>query len=742
MAEIHHLDPDPPPPPVPVRDLRRWSAALLLIAVIGGFYWKLILTPQFTWLAGSDTANQVLPWFQFQASEWHSGRIPLWDPNHWFGQPLIGQAQPGVAYPLNWILFSLPLRDGWIKQAHLHGYFVIIHLLAAWFAYKLARDLGCRRLAAVFGASIFSLAGWLGTNEWPQMINGAVWAPLVFLYLFRATRGRAPIRSSILAGFFLGMAWLSGHHQIPIFVSLACAGVWLWSLHERREPRLLAAFLVFWVMAGCTGAVQILPAQEYGQLAHRWVGAADSITWDQKVPYDVHKTFNLKPHNLLGILIPGFFYGTDPFLGPVAFSMALLAVALAWRRRETRLLTAVALGGLLFSLGPHNVFHGLIYALIPNVDKARSGSMAVFIFGFGASMLAAIGLHHLLERAESVWLRRLALGAVSFAVFIYAVRFALVLAKDFPGSIEDRSLVIALTALLLAAVLSSKLAPRTVAFCLLGLFLVEVSNSNGFFMPSMEEKERTALLRSNSQHGDIAAFLRRQPGMNRFEVDDKVLAYNFGDWYGLPQAEGYLASITSNLVLQPTYSHAAKRLLGVAYRISNSPNEFYNEDVFTSQSGLKVFRHADVLPRAFAVHQAIQMPERYLVAANMRDIEKRTILLEKPPVLTACDSADNIVVQRYTPGQVKLAASMTCKGMVILADTWFPGWEATVDGKPVHIYEAYAMVRGVVVDAGVHSVEFSYRPRSVLFGAILTLLAALAAALAAAWPKLLPARVR
>ena len=742
MAEIHHLASDPPPPPEPVRDLRRWPAALLLIAVITGFYWKLILTPQFTWLAGPDTVNQILPWYQFQASEWHSERIPLWEPNQWYGQPLIGQAQPGVAYPLNWVLFALPLRDGWIKQVHLHVYFVLIHLMAAWFAYKLARELGCRRLASVFGASIFSLAGWLGSNEWPQMINGAVWAPLVLLYLFRATKGRTPIRSAILAGFFLGMAWLSGHHQIPIFTSLACTGVWLWSLYESHQPRLVAAFLVFWAMAGCTAAVQVLPAQEYGRLAHRWVGVTEPITWDQKVPYDVHRIYNFKPPNLLGIVIPGYFENSDPFLGTAALSMALLGIALAWRRRETRLLTSVAIGGLLFSLAHHNVFHGLLYALIPNVEKARSASMAIFIFGFGASMLAAIGLHNLLDSPTSVWPRRLARSAAILAGFIIAVRFVVVQVKGFPGIAEDRSMLIAITALLLCATLAGRLAPRTVAFCLLGLFLVEVTNSNEYFLPSAEEKNRTALLRSMSEHSDIAAFLRSQPGMNRFETDDQLLPYNFGDWYGLPQANGYLASLTSNIQLHQTHQPVARRLLGVAYRIGNAPTDYFREDAFTSRSGLKVFRHSDVLPRAFSVHQAIQIPHRNQAAAHMEDIENRTFLLETPPALAACSGADRVVIQTYKPNQVKLTASMSCRGMVILADTWFPGWRATVDGREVPIYEAYALVRGVVVESGAHAVEFKYRPGSVILGAILTLLAALVAASASALPRLFPTKFR
>ena len=96
---------------------------LFLIVVL--FYWKLVLTNQYTWLEGPDAANLDLPWLQFQAGEWHKGRFPLWDPNGWFGQPLVGQAQPGAAYPPNWLLFLVPLKHGWIRQSALHWYFVL-----------------------------------------------------------------------------------------------------------------------------------------------------------------------------------------------------------------------------------------------------------------------------------------------------------------------------------------------------------------------------------------------------------------------------------------------------------------------------------------------------------------------------------------------------------------------------------------------------------------------------------------
>src|ERR1035437_2366810 len=107
-----------------------WAAlavpALLLVVVVL-FYWKLTLSSQYSWMDSPDFAYQVLPWFQFQAGEWHAGRFPLWDPHAWAGQSLIGQGQPGAAYPLNWLLFLVPLRHGWIRLAALHWYYVLIH---------------------------------------------------------------------------------------------------------------------------------------------------------------------------------------------------------------------------------------------------------------------------------------------------------------------------------------------------------------------------------------------------------------------------------------------------------------------------------------------------------------------------------------------------------------------------------------------------------------------------------------
>ena len=56
-------------------------------------------------------------------------------------------------------------------------------------------------------------------------------------------------------------------------------------------------------------------------------------------------------------------------------------------------------------------------------------------------------------------------------------------------------------------------------------------------------------------------------------------------------------------------------------------------------------------------------------------------------------------------------------GVVILSDSYYPGWQATVDGEPARIYAANHLFRGVEVGAGVHEVRFIYRPSSIRIGA-------------------------
>src|SRR5271156_1816350 len=148
--------------------MSRIAAPLALFILTIGVYWKISLSGQYTWLNSPDHVNQILPWMQEEAVQFQAGRFPVWDMHHWGGQSLIGQDQPGVLYPLNWLLWIMPLSNGHISIQFANWYFVVMHFFATLFCYILARDLGLGRFASLCAGASFGLSGFIGNINWPQ----------------------------------------------------------------------------------------------------------------------------------------------------------------------------------------------------------------------------------------------------------------------------------------------------------------------------------------------------------------------------------------------------------------------------------------------------------------------------------------------------------------------------------------------------------------------------------------------
>jgi hypothetical protein len=510
----------------------RWrttGALFVLLALTAGFYWKLTISHEWTFLESPDQANMVRPWLDFEAREFHAGRFPLWDPYEWAGHTLIGQVQPGITNPLNWILFAMPLRDGHIPVTTLHWYWVLIHWLGAVFCYVLCRDLEASYTASVLGGCIFALAGFVGHTNWPQILMCSIWIPLVLLFFARVARGRRAPVSAALCGAALGMAFLSGYHVVPTFTAVLLGAMWLVyvALDWRRPARWghAAIFAAVWLLVS---AVQVLPAIEYAKQSLRWAGAPEPLRWGQPVPYDVHAQYSLGWPSVGGIVLPGISLHANPHVGFVA---VLLALTTLWYRRRdacVRWFAFVAAGGLLLALGKDFPLYWLIYRFVPMVEKAREPAMAIVICQTGIAVLAALGADVLRRAWRREW----------------------------------------------------------VAILALGLFLVEAVYDAPYLARFDRPGSYTGLIRGES---DIAEFLKSQPGWFRVDFDDNDVPYNFGDLYGIEQFGGVGASLpvrTHRLL-----GHAeTPRLFGIRYRVARQPSDPAQEEVFRSRSGVRVYR--------------------------------------------------------------------------------------------------------------------------------------------------------
>ncbi len=84
------------------------------------------------------------------------------------------------------------------------------------------------------------------------------------------------------------------------------------------------------------------------------------------------------------------------------------------------------------------------------------------------------------------------------------------------------------------------------------------------------------------------------------------------------------------------------------------------------------------------------------------------------------DKGATAQIVQENPLHLEIAADSPQSGVLIVADTYYPGWHATVDGQAAEIYRANLNFRGIYIPAGKHTITMAYEPQSWRTGAIVS----------------------
>jgi hypothetical protein len=148
---------------------------------------------------------------------------------------------------------------------------------------------------------------------------------------------------------------------------------------------------------------------------------------------------------------------------------------------------------------------------------------------------------------------------------------------------------------------------------------------------------------------------------------------------------------------------------------------------------VRIYENLDLLPRAFVVHEAKLFKNEKSILQQLTKSTfdpSRLVILRKQDIESSEISFPGVYsrnetpkILKYSPTQIKIDVRMNKRGLLVLSDSYFPGWKVAIDGKQGKILRANYMLRAVYLKAGKHRVTFFYQPNSFKYGLIISLLA-------------------
>jgi len=144
--------------------------------------------------------------------------------------------------------------------------------------------------------------------------------------------------------------------------------------------------------------------------------------------------------------------------------------------------------------------------------------------------------------------------------------------------------------------------------------------------------------------------------------------------------------------------------------------------------GNRIYRNTKAFPRAWMVSKVTEIEaseKKPLIEFLQRpdfDPAKEAIIEGRLPRTLSGESSGetefSVDITSYEAQRVALTVQTERDGLLILSDSWYPGWEATVDGRKRRIFPTDLIMRGVFLESGRHEVVFTFHSRSFRWGII------------------------
>jgi len=731
-----------------------------------------------------DARTQWYPWRAYAARCMKDGVLPLWNPYILCGTPFVGNFQSALFYPPNVLFLLMPVYLA--ARASL-----LVHVtLSLIFTYLLAKAVGSGRCGAGVAAMAFTF-GSAQLLRVPAGHWGATcaipWMPLVFLCVVALLR-RPSVGVAVAGGAAVALQILSGMPQYVFITGVSVVVfVLIWSARDGLSWR---GRLWRWGVVGgvfalgaAMAAIQLLPGLEAAMYGARSLPMR--AAWVEQFSLGPECLFTLLVPGFFGgtMGVPWWgrwlFWEMTAYAGVVCLALAIVGALTRTRGACGARWGILAVFMLLLALGRHTPLTGLLAWALPVGGMFRGAAKFLLPFQLALAVAAGLGASELARGVAGVRRRAVIVSAVLFGVALILTGLGMVgLAGVRDGVLRSgESLSPAAASLPEGALSGPAVAGGAAAMVLLGVFaagqflmrgsaklsggraaaaliLILVAVDAARFGRQFIDKEANSRAEGLSWSAGAVRHLRMRDGMRR--------VYVMGDRH---LNDGMLAAVPTVEGIEPNpparFHELFMRAQGMSADVAPSIYQVRRWDAIASRTALarilapvearrlppgakvkwegedaKVADVAGVGPRVFAVSS-----DGAYFASDKRDALRAALDPEYAGRLViegveagrrgASSGKGRVFPARIMeegPNRVSVSVDAGAAGWLVLLDNYYPGWRARVDGRPVAIHPANYAFRGVPIEAGAHSVEFTYAPASLRWGAVISFLALAAGA--------------
>ncbi len=694
------------------------------------------------------------------------GKLAYWNPHILAGYPEYAETMANNFDVFNILLFWLNAVDA------IHWETVLELLIAGIGMLFLLRFFGVHQLINLLFSSAYMLNSMFistAANRW--IIASFCWVPFVVLMILRYFN-TGDNKNIIYSSIFLAFCFFGGTLQTAFYALLIVGGVLLLypdRTNENKFFRRVGLFVLIGAVSFGLSAIMWLPTLElffrtitgggslnsssiYSEytILHRILSipflatlAFPTLSGDAQI-FNLKKIANLDPMN---------FNGAISFL---PFLFAIWGCFILWKNKSIRPFIVLGISAILLPIATplyyylyHRIFIVASFALsiigavafqslLSNQELRNSFKrffrwtkflfIGMVVVLFGVAVYINLNYEMLLRKYSNILIPKIqesAFGAGNESWMMERISKTLDYYST-PSLALWLPIVLGIVSLLtLTYFLRGKLAEKKAIPIILLLTIVDLFTFSRIWLPTIDQGKFPIY-----PQNPISNFLRSDSSDSRFIVwrdaskDPFILIRNSSNVYKINDIHGY-ESLTSRSFItfylkNVGYDSLDLHLLGlvnVKYIVAGKkelPSPFLRP--VYSADGVKIYENLLSKPRAYIAYKCKILNTENEIKDELlqNNFDGTTAIFTKgdAPLDTSLGQAgsNSVRISTNENEKVEILAESSTKGLLIITDSYYPGWKCYVNGEETPIYRVNYCMRGVPINSGKSTITFIFEP--------------------------------